>query len=537
MPFWEQISIIKHMKGYRFLPYIFFLLIAALLGYTVLDYGMIWDEYLHLQYGNKILLYYLSLGRDKSYNEILNLRYYGGIFDLISEIGFHFSKLLSFKLGICEVKHFFNALFGLTGLISVFFLGKRLNDPWGGYLAVGILMLIPRYYGHMFNNPKDATFAAMFALSMLAAMYYVENLDSPSPWKRAGFLALAIGLCCGIRIAGLFVFLPLGILLLSKLALEKKLADFKLIEKEAVLLIMVILSAYPVMLLGWPWAQGKWSNFWTALQYFSRFKYSIGYLYFGEVVSSKNTPWDYIPVWMGITIPVLTLGLFFAGLWSTIRKLSPFSKESLYGLCLLLWFFLPIGIIIWGKSYLYDELRQILFIFPALALIATEGLLFLWRAINRVTENYSPYIKIIPGLLILSGFLNIAWNMYDLHPYETVYFNQIIGGLKGAHRKFDTDYWCNSFKEVAGFLNHNIPLPAKAVVKCVFGNQSPSLFYYLDKRFMRNPSLGRNVEYLVTTTRHNIDLRYGGEIVFQIERQGVILAMVKKRPVTILRRK
>ena len=39
--------------------------------------------------------------------------------------------------------------------------------------------------------------------------------------------------------------------------------------------------------------------------------------------------------------------------------------------------------------------------------------------------------------------------MVYLHPYEYVYFNQLIGGTRGAEERFETDYWATSYREAA----------------------------------------------------------------------------------------
>ena len=35
----------------------------------------------------------------------------------------------------------------------------------------------------------------------------------------------------------------------------------------------------------------------------------------------------------------------------------------------------------------------------------------------------------------------------QLHPYENLSYNSLVGGLPGAYRRYDMDYWFNSMPE------------------------------------------------------------------------------------------
>ena len=53
--------------------------------------------------------------------------------------------------------------------------------------------------------------------------------------------------------------------------------------------------------------------------------------------------------------------------------------------------------------------------------------------------------------------LDLGWNattLYRLHPDEYLYFNPLVGGLAGASRRYDTDYWVNIMPEAVTDLEH-----------------------------------------------------------------------------------
>ncbi|MBK7451934.1 MAG: hypothetical protein IPJ47_22015 [Anaerolineales bacterium] len=50
-----------------------------------------------------------------------------------------------------------------------------------------------------------------------------------------------------------------------------------------------------------------------------------------------------------------------------------------------------------------------------------------------------------------------------LHPYEYSYYS-FIGGVDGAEKKFETDYWGISFKEAMEYLSAYAPTNARIMV-------------------------------------------------------------------------
>ena len=46
--------------------------------------------------------------------------------------------------------------------------------------------------------------------------------------------------------------------------------------------------------------------------------------------------------------------------------------------------------------------------------------------------------------------------MVKVHPNETVYFNELEGGVKNAYGNYETDYYMNSIKPCADWLKKNV---------------------------------------------------------------------------------
>src|SRR5690349_19764583 len=60
--------------------------LGALIVATFHDYGVSWDERVQNTYGLHLLSYYLTGFQDQSAFHYINLRYYGGAFDLIAAV-------------------------------------------------------------------------------------------------------------------------------------------------------------------------------------------------------------------------------------------------------------------------------------------------------------------------------------------------------------------------------------------------------------------------------------------------------------------
>ena len=92
-----------------------------------------------------------------------------------------------------EIRHVVNSLFGWLGILFCGMAANRAFGPRAGLLAMLLLALSPRYFGHAMNNPKDIPFAAMTA----AALYLLTTVRGTFPyfWRaQALLLVVAVAL-------------------------------------------------------------------------------------------------------------------------------------------------------------------------------------------------------------------------------------------------------------------------------------------------------------------------------------------------------
>jgi tetratricopeptide (TPR) repeat protein len=164
----------------------------------------------------------------------------------------------------------------------------------------------------------------------------------------------------------------------------------------------------------------------------------------GRVEWSDFMPWYYLPKSMLITIPVIvTAGIFLFIIFS--KRI--FSKDKTLTFSLLIFTILfPVFFAIIQKSNLYSSWRQFLFIYPALVLLAASGYSVLY---DLIPPKYPKWILSI--VLVFLAFHPVRY-MIDNPRYFYLYYNQIVGGLKGAYGNYETDYYYVSQTEASEWL-------------------------------------------------------------------------------------
>jgi hypothetical protein len=74
--------------------------------------------------------------------------------------------------------------------------------------------------------------------------------------------------------------------------------------------------------------------------------------------------------------------------------------------------------------------------------------------------------------------------MFKNHPNEYVYFSPIIGGIDGAWKKYETDYWGNSVRQAVEWIQENIKPDSENVIRIRnwYGDQMKAKYYIQKKR-------------------------------------------------------
>jgi hypothetical protein len=170
---------------------------------------------------------------------------------------------------------------------------------------------------------------------------------------------------------------------------------------------------------------------------------------------------------------------------------------------------------------LYDNGRHYLFLWTAAFLFA--GVAIEWILDWRVPSGLR--IGLVAALL-LPGPAGIL----RLHPYEYVYFNELAGGVHGAFRRYELDYWATSYREAMDYINRQASPGAWIAVgsaRELFDDYARGDLHLAPEAF--DPAGGPDLEFAMTTTRANEDLGFFPEapVVFRVEVNGATLAVVR----------
>jgi hypothetical protein len=167
-------------------------------------------------------------------------------------------------------------------------------------------------------------------------------------------------------------------------------------------------------------------------------------LFQGSLYPSGALPWDYLPglLLVQLTLPCLVLlGLGVPSSWILTRGDG---RRRAMTILAWAWFILPALTIIFDLVPAYQNFRHVLFALPPVFLMMGFGS---WKAAEWVR---SPGVRGgLAALALLPGVVGIV----RLHPYEYVYYNELVGGIPGAQGRFELDYFCTASREAMDVVN------------------------------------------------------------------------------------
>ena len=357
-------------------------------------------------------------------------RYYGVAIQLPTAV---FEWIFDFKFSsfsIYKIRHLWTFLQFFIGLVYFFRLLKlRFSTDRAALAGVLLLWLSPRIFANSFYNIKDLAFLSWVIVSVY---YLFRSIESDSR-RYLILFGLTAAVVTNIRvIGGLVVLIWLGILIHR---IAAKIDPIRQSMMNLVLLSAVYGFAWMVITpLAW---HDPVNVLIDTIRHFSNYAHISSELYFGTVTLNSELPWHYLPVWIGITSPILVIFGFFIGAAMFFRDSGDgkahFSKY--FDLTALLLALLPIGLAIGLGSRLYNGWRHFYFVYPWMVYFTV---LFLERFFR---SDHQPFRIATWGALAASLIVTAVW-IVRFHPYQMTYFNALIP--KNERINFEKDYWCVS---------------------------------------------------------------------------------------------
>ena len=348
--------------------------------------------------------------------------------------------------GIYLVRRLMTHLIFLCGAFACFILAYRLfNSLPIALLAMLLFLLHPRLYAHSIFNSKDSPFFAMFMIALLIAHWaFAKN----SVWAFA-LLGVWVALAMNIRIMGI-ILVPamLGMRALDLFHAPQWTGQSGRVK---ILLSCAVFAAAlaAVFYISAPYLWSDPLSFIDAARTFSNVGTAPTFeQYRGVVLKSTTLPWDYIPVYLAITTPPLTLLFGALGAAAVVRRgaADPGAifrvGDIRFGFLLIALFALPIIGVAALDVNTYNGWRHTHFIYAPLCLLAAFALHLLPREFKRGTRRES-FARWGTRALMCAGLAAALIAIIQTHPNQQRYFNFFVDRETPEllRTQFRMDYW------------------------------------------------------------------------------------------------
>ena len=373
-------------------------------------------------------------------------RYYGVAFELPA-------LLVGQALGLTDSRDIFllrraaTHLLFLCAAFACYALAYRLfNSVPLALIAMLLFLLHPRLYAHSIFNSKDSPFLAMFMIALyLAHRAFAKN----GVWAFA-LLGVLVALATNIRIVGI-ILVPavLGLRLIDLFFADGW--DGRNGRRRVLLSGGAFAGAAAwAFFVSTPYLWSDPLSLIDALGLFSSHIEVLHEPYLGSTVRSDELPWHYIPTWIWITTPPLTLLFAALGVAAIVKRGADSPGAVLrggdirFGLLLIALFMLPIaGIAALGVN-IYNGWRHVHFLYAPLCLLAVFALHLLPQEFKPGTLRTAARWGI--SAVMCAGLAAALLTIVRLHPSQQDYFNFFVDreSPERLRKQYTMDYWAMS---------------------------------------------------------------------------------------------
>jgi hypothetical protein len=283
--------------------------------------------------------------------------------------------------------------------------------------------------------------------------------------------------------------------------------------------------AFLILYLSWP---GLWENpayaIFRSLVSNSTFTWDGKVFFAGELYLPQDLPAHYLPTLIGFQLTIPALILIVLGVYVYIKYRKEYQLDPNLFMILFSWLGIPLLLILLTNTPFYDNFRHFLFLTPPLFFLAGLGIKFIRTKFRSGL--------IMAGLIIIILLPGI-YGIIDLHPYQYIYYNQFIGGVNGAFRKYELDYWYTSYRDSILHLNE----VAKPNATVLVTGPSHIIESYAREDLMivayqedQEAELYLIADYLITGSRRNTDqlLFPDEEIIYSVKEDEAVLSVIRQ---------
>ena len=412
------------------------LVLFAAVGLAVLDdYGAGADEWSQRQIGAGNLDYIMG---DADALPLSLVRYYGVAFEIPLTV---IERVLGLERDreIYLTRHLLTHAFHLVGGLFAWMLAFRMFGSRAlALVAMLTFILHPRIYAHSFFNPKDAPFLSMFMI----VLYFIHRAFGKNTVGAFACAGVAVGLLTNIRVMGAALFPAVIVMLIYDIATARyaksgERSAYRSALNAAAFAIaapLTLYATYPIM-----WSEGPLALF-NAFGTLNDHPFQMFVLFRGEMIHNSALPPHYLPTWMAITTPPLTLALAAVGvgatLWAAARRpLEALgNSETRFRLLLAAAPPLTLAAVAAFSPHILNGWRHFYFLYAPICLLAVCGLAALASAAAAWTAHrWSGERRLSPsaaraavyGVAVLGIGVTVA-EMAAIHPHQLTYFNTFV---------------------------------------------------------------------------------------------------------------
>ncbi|MDR2980089.1 MAG: tetratricopeptide repeat protein [Bacteroidales bacterium] len=433
--FWTQLSGLN----YKYTCIVSLCVIAVLTLYMASKTAVNGDAPIDYENGKSSLNFYLSGGKDTT---CLNVTIDGAVYASNKYYGMGFESTCAAIEKIVkpddayQLRMYYLALWGVILFLFIGLIGKELANWQGALLTLWLSFLSPFFLGNVFWNTKDIPHALGYAIAIYYMVRFYKHLPEITLSNAVGVtIGIVIGL--SIRIGGLLGICYWGLFLLLSFLKPRMRQLF--VKKEWISIIKICCVGIGVAVLGLLLGLLAYPNFLVhgfshvmeSFQVMSQFSLNTPFVFEGKQIFSKELPWYYLPKIFFITTPILHIVLMMIAIPVLIIRRK---KIGVFNILLLLFTVIfPFVYIIATDAVVYNGWRHALFAYVALPPLLAIIVVNLIGMAEKV-----PVKMILTMVLIIPMIYLLVWNIKNA-PYQLTYYNQFVGGVKGAYTRYDFD--------------------------------------------------------------------------------------------------
>ncbi len=366
------------------------------------------------------------------------------------------NRLMYEKLGLfpdIEAYYLFVIMTAILALAMVFLFTLKVFNLDVAILSTLFLGFYPFFFAESHFNIKDIPQMAFFTTSLVA--FFFLTAAKSKKWLTIFILSFFLGAGIKLNIA----FLP--IIVVPWLLFIKNTKEVKQWSLKEVLMYLLIffVGIFVLFLMFWPYV---WQNMFQKILDTLAFYKQVGSY---DIRIQENMPYV-LPFGVNLSplltviggTPLLTLTSFILGFLVIFKQKSSFPAMR-PALFIFLWLLIPLLRAAWAGADFFGSIRQYVEFLPALAIVAGIGASKMVDYVRlKITSNKSKLV------LAFIFFILLTLPVIRYHPNENIFFNVLIGGVKGASAKkiynWQSSYG-NPYRQAVDWLNKHAEKSAK----------------------------------------------------------------------------